>query len=247
MHRHLAIETWSRRTSWLHQRDARAKLAVLLASLIAISTTSMAARSFHVSSVVYAVVLILGVLSARLPIAGLLLRAAWVLPFSLTFAVLVYWSGDAARATGMLEKSYLSAVATLLFVATTPLEKWTAGLDQWHCPRTLILVMQFLYRYLFLIADQAHRMMNAAELRRGVSKRLSGLRSPRSGFQSASGAVGVLFARSWQRSEAVYQAMCARGFTGRFPSAAAPRFRAADAVFLIAGLMATIAVRLLIA
>jgi cobalt/nickel transport system permease protein len=241
----LAMDRWSRGASWLHRRDARAKLAILLGLLIAISTTSPASQSFQLSLLFYATVVMLGTALARLPFAALLLRAAWVLPFSLTFAGLVYWSGDSSRAIAMIEKSYLSACTTLLFVATTPVEEWTAALEHWHVPPALVLVVQFLYRYLFVIVDQAHRMRQASSLRRGVSRGL--FKKPNAQgtlLEGAAGAVGVLFAVSWKRAGGVHQAMSARGFKGSFPAAGSSAFLAVDAVFLAVGLTLLAALRI---
>src|SRR6185295_4560652 len=98
----------------------------------------------------------------------------------------------------------------------------------------LILVIQFVYRYLFVIAEQAQRMRWAA-LCRG-----------RGSFRLAAGLVGVLFARSWQRADGVYHSMLARGFRGRFvPSPLAP-FHAIDALFLFACLAGCLAIRILL-
>jgi cobalt/nickel transport system permease protein len=96
------------------------------------------------------------------------------------------------------------------------------------------------YRYLFVIAEQAQRMRWAAACR-GSQKR------PRSQeFRLAAGLVGVLFARSWQRADGIYHAMLARGFRGRFvPGGPAP-FRASDAVFLSACLAGCLAIRMLL-
>src|SRR4029077_6903317 len=96
------------------------------------------------------------------PILGLTGRAALILPFSATFAVLTWWSGDSMRALALAEKSFLSGMAALLLVATTPLTGWTAALESWRVPKMLILVIQFVYRYLFVIAEQAQRMRWAA-------------------------------------------------------------------------------------
>jgi cobalt/nickel transport system permease protein len=217
----------------LHQRDPRAKLAALLVFLIALSTTPPAAQAAFAA---YAVLLILAANIARLPILGLAGRAALVLPFSATFALLTWWSGDSLRALALAEKSFLSGTAALLLVGTTPLTGWTAALESWRAPRILILVIQFVYRYLFVIAEQAQRMRWAA-LCRG---------SHRGGFRSAAGLVGVLFARSWQRADGIYHAMLGRGFRGRFVPAAPAPFRASDAVFFSACLAGCLAIRILL-
>jgi cobalt/nickel transport system permease protein len=63
-------------------------------------------------------------------------------------------------------------------------------------------------------------------------------------FRAATGAVGVLFARSWERAEGIHRAMLARGFTGSFLFLERPHFHAADIVFFFAAASAAVAVRL---
>jgi cobalt/nickel transport system permease protein len=234
---HLVIDRWSRGSSVLHQRDPRAKLAALLVFLIALSTTPAAAQWAFAG---YAALLLVAVSRARLPILGLAARAALILPFSATFALLTWWSGDSLRALSLAEKSFLSGVAALLFVGTTPLTGWTAALESWRVPRMLILVIQFVYRYLFVIAEQAQRIRWAA-LSRGSQKQ-----SRAGGFRLAAALVGVLFARSWHRADGIYHSMLARGFRGRFVPAAPAPFRASDAVFFSACLAGCVAIRILL-
>jgi cobalt/nickel transport system permease protein len=231
---HLVIDRWSRGSSPLHRRDPRAKLAALLVFLIALSTTRPAAQWAFGA---YAILLIVAVNRARLPLLGLAGRAALVLPFSATFALITWWSGDSLRALALAEKSFLSGMAALLLVATTPLTGWTAALESWHAPRMLILVIQFVYRYLFVIAEQTQRMRWAAVSRGSHTT---------GGFRLAAGLVGVLFARSWQRADGIYHAMLARGFRGRFVPAAPAPFRASDALFFSACLAGCLAIRILL-
>ena len=94
---HLVIDRWSRGSSSLHQRDPRAKLAALLVFLIVLSTTRPAAQCGFRA---YAILLVIAANSARLPILGLAGRAALVLPFSATFALLTWWSGDSYAGAG---------------------------------------------------------------------------------------------------------------------------------------------------
>ena len=166
----------------------------------------------------------MGIAASKLPAAALLRRAALVLPFSACFAILTWWSGDPVRAIALAEKSFFSGLAALLLIATTPLTELLRGLEWFRVPRRLLLVIQFLYRYLFVISEQAQHMRLAARSRRGTGKT--------GGFQASAGALGVLFARSWERADGIYQAMLARGFTGRFRPLARPPFGAADAMFL---------------
>jgi cobalt/nickel transport system permease protein len=226
---HVVVERWSRQKSPLHARDARAKLGALLVFLIAVSTTDAGAQTAFAA---YAALLLAAIAAARLPFDALLRRAALVLPFSATFALITWWSGDPARALALAEKSFLSGLAALLLVATTPIPDLLRGLETWRVPRMLILVIQFLYRYLFVISEQAQHMKLAAASRRGWR------------FHAAAGALGVLFARSWERADGIYRAMLARGFSGRFPILSPPHWHAADAVFFCAAVSASVAIRL---
>jgi energy-coupling factor transporter transmembrane protein EcfT len=50
-------------------------------------------------------------------------------------------------------------------------------------------------------------------------------------FRQAAGALGVLFARSWARAQAIHRAMISRGFDGHMPALTRPQFSLADAGF----------------
>ena len=210
---------------------AGAKLGALADFLVAVSTTSEHAQAAFGG---YAALLLIALFVSRLP-AAVVRRAALVLPFSATFAVITWWSGDHMRAFSLAEKSFLSGLAALLLVATTPLTELLHGLESLGVPRPLILVVQFLYRYLFVISEQAQHMRLAAISRQGPGRA--------SRFRAAAGALGVLFARSWERADGIYRAMLARGFSGRFPLMAPKRFDVRDAAFLCVCAGAAIAVR----
>jgi len=219
---HVVLEGWSRRGSVLHRRDARAKALALLAFLILLAT---AHRGFPALASAYFLLLAGALAAARLPMAQALGKAAIVLPFSLLFAAASWLAGDPQRALHLVVKSYLSALAAVWLASTTPLAELLRGLEALGLPRFLVAVAQFVYRYLFVVSEQAQHMRLAAAARGGRLLRL--------GFQAAAGAVAVLFARSYARAEGVHAAMLARGFEGRFHPLTPPRFTAADAAFLL--------------
>jgi cobalt/nickel transport system permease protein len=237
MHHALAVDRWSRGASPLHARDARAKLAAALVFLVAVSTTRPGA---HIAFGLYAALIVTAAALARLPIAALARRAALVLPFSATFAAITWWSGDPARALALAEKSLLCGFAALLLIATTPVNDLLRALEWLAVPRPLILVTQFLYRYLFVISEQAQHMYLAAQCRRGNSAQRSRFSAR---FSAAGGALGVLFARSWERADGIYRAMLARGFNGHFSRLAPLRFSAADAAFVFLAASVSIGIR----
>jgi cobalt/nickel transport system permease protein len=165
-------------------------------------------------------------------------KAAIVLPFTVTFASVSWLAGDPGRAVSLVVKSYLSALAVLVVVASTPLPALLTGMESLGAPRFLVLVVQFLYRYLFVIAGQAAGMRVAS-----VSRASQSAGGRRRGFRAASGALSVLFARSCARAEGVHRAMLARAFDRHFPLLSPSRWRASDGFFLAAAIMAAAGLR----
>jgi cobalt/nickel transport system permease protein len=232
--RHVVLERWSGGASWLHRRDPRAKLLSLLVLLIALATAGASAREL---SLLLFAMLVAALTWARLPVAAALARAAVVFSFTLPLALLSILAGDAGRAGVLVCKSYISSLAVVLVVATTPMPILLAGLESSGFPRFLLMVAQFVYRYLFVVGEEASRMRRAAWSRGSSIRRAAG-------FRAAAGAVGALFARSYARAEAIHRAMLARGFRGRLPTLSRPRFTAADAIFTILSTGAVLAARL---
>jgi cobalt/nickel transport system permease protein len=230
---HVVVERWSRLDSTLHRLDPRAKLAGLLCFLVAVSTTPAGAQTAFLA---FAALLSIAAILSRLPFAALLRRALLVLPFTATFALITWWSGDPVRALALAERTLLSGLAALLLIGTTALPQLAAALETLGAPRTLLLVVQFLYRYLFVISEQAQHMRLAAQSRQGSA-------GGKWRFRSAGGALSVLFARSSERADGIYRAMLARGFDGRFPTAAPATFATRDVLFLTATVALCLAIR----
>ncbi len=232
---HVLLDRWSQGNSPLHRRDPRAKIITLLTFLVVLATTPPNAA---VALLTYSALLAAAILISALPLAKVLIRAAIVLPFSLTFGVISWLAGEPARALALVEKSYLSTVAVLLLAGTTPLPSLLAGLERLGTPKLLVMIAQFLYRYLFVLSEQAQHMRLAASCRRGAGQMRS------ASFRAAAGTLAVLFARSYERAEGIHQAMRARGFSDRFSLLRPTRFRFSDSVFVAVASALLILVRL---
>ncbi len=222
---YIVLDRLSRADSYLHRIDGRFKIAALLVTLIIVSTTT------HLSGVCaggYLALLMLAVALSRLPAIWLLQRACTVLPFTAMFAGIAWWTQGSEHALALLAKSYLSALAVLLVVATTPMPELLDSAARLGLPALLVTVIQFLYRYLFLIVDQAHRMWSAARLR-GAGRGQVPLRERAS---AAAGSLAVLFARSMLKAERIHMSMISRGFQGNMPLRAARRAGWNDFAFL---------------
>jgi cobalt/nickel transport system permease protein len=235
---HVVLDRWSRGASAVHRRDPRAKIVALVVFLVVLAT---AHRGLTLMAPALLALLISVLFWAGIPIGAALARAALVLPFTAGFAFLSWFIGDSARAFSLLAKSYLSALAVLVVVSTTPLPALVKGLEMTGAPRFLLVVAQFLYRYLFVISEEAQHWSKAAAARGATARdwMAAGLR-----FRAAAGAAGVLFARSYARAEDIHRAMLARGFEGRFHPVQMTRFGLADAAFATVASLIPLALRI---
>jgi len=234
---HVVLERWSRGASFFHARDPRAKILVALVFLVSVATTPMISPW---PAVCYGFVLMAAGLIARLPLTAMAVRSAVVLPFSAIFAIMTFLAGNGAKAAELVQKSYFSALIVLLLLATTPLTDLLRGLESVGVPAFLLTVIQFLYRYLFVVSEQAQHMRLAAGSRGSF---LASPRRARHWLRAAGGALAVLFARSYLRAEGIHRAMLARGFRGRFPAFHQPRFRVSDGIFSVLGIALLISLR----
>lgn len=228
---HFVLDEWNRRPGWLQKRDARAKLVVLLAYLAALATMPALAPG---AAIGFGALAAAGAALGRLPAAGIMLRAAAVLPFALFFAAGAWLSGAPGKGAELALRSYLSAVAVLAVMGSTPMAGLLRAMESLGAPRFLVLVVHFLYRYLFVLSEQAQHMRLAAASR-GLDR--AGFRRSRGLWKAAAGALAVLFARSQARAEAIHRAMLARGYSGRIVWMRAGGMGTGDWLFLAAGLM----------
>ena len=89
----------------------------------------------------------------------------------------------------------------------------STALRSMRLPAILVSIVSFMYRYLAVIGEEAGRMRRATGLPLGLGGRSRReCRLARQGHGRRM--VGSLFVRSYERSERVYAAMLARGFDG---------------------------------
>lgn len=237
--KHDFIDRYSRLESPVHERDARAKTVALFAIVIACVTTPPKA---WFAFCIYAGLVVVIAVASRVPFRYLLTRALVVLPFILVVAVFVPFvhRGGGTVDLGLFHvsrngllvlwnvtvKSLISVSCLILLTSTTQFADLMHGFERLHIPSFFTLVSSFMYRYVFIIIDEAERMKRARDSRNYRGRWL--WQAKVIGWMIAS-----LFLRSQARAERVYQAMCARGFDGTFPRWTESHMKAADYVFMI--------------
>jgi cobalt/nickel transport system permease protein len=124
-----------------------------------------------------------------------------------------------------------SAVALLMepLLATAPLTVTVAGLARMGVPRRLTELLLISHRYIYVFVHEARRMQIGMDVR-GFRKSTS-----LATLRSVGNYVGMLFVRSFERTERVHAAMLARGYQGHWPQPISFNVQPAD--YLKAGVV----------
>jgi cobalt/nickel transport system permease protein len=215
----------------LHTMDARVKVLFTLAFIVSLSLSPHGAWPAYV--LFFSLSLSLA-LASRLGLAVVFKRSLLALPFALAALPLIF-TGPPPRyplewlpmvpllysPTGMERflsiavKSWISVQAAILLSATTRFPDLLAALRQLGVPRLLVAVTGLMWRYLFVMFEEVTRLLRARTSRSTNSipgKKAGG--SLRWRAKVAGGMAGSLFLRSLERSDRIYAAMLARGYTG---------------------------------
>jgi cobalt/nickel transport system permease protein len=250
MHVHW-IDQYRKGSSLVHRLDARVKLVLTFAFILVASLTPNGAWS------AFALLFAFSVGATLLSGLGIMLvqrRALVAMPFAMA-AVTVLFSTDGpvlfsisvgswhiqATEPGLVRfltivlKSWLSVQIAVILAGTTPFPDLMNGMRSLRFPRVLVAVVSFMWRYVFVLADEAMRLSRARDARSAV----------RPGFKSGGkiswrakvvgGMAGNLFIRSYARSERIYQAMAARGYEGELRTLTPPEFHRYDVAICLAG------------
>jgi cobalt/nickel transport system permease protein len=102
----------------------------------------------------------------------------------------------------------------ILMVATTSFPDLLHALRHLRVPEVLVSIISFMYRYLFVLVDEALRLLRAREARSALRQGQSGGGSITWRARTAGNMAGQLFLRSFDRSERIFSAMQSRGFSG---------------------------------
>ena len=201
--RHDFLDRYSRLASPVHALPAWLKA---LATLTLVMAMAVARPSWWPALVVATALLVAGAWLSRIP-AGFLLRRLLLLePVVVVVATLALWQPDGGMWFALLvARSTLSLAALILFTNTTPFGEVLELLRRCRVPSLLVTVLALMYRYVFVLVDEAARLQRAR-----ASRAFS--RSAARSWRSVASGAGQLFVRSSERAERVFTAMCARGW-----------------------------------
>lgn len=193
----------SRVESPVHRLPAALKLFAALAIVL---TTVLLPRTQFTGLAVIAAILIVVVILSRLAVLFLLKRLLLLEPLVIGVAVLMLFQPDGVRVfLGILFKTNLCLLTTILLSSTTPFTEMLRVLKQLHVPWLMVSTLTLMHRYLFVLADEAERMRRARASRTFTRRK-------RFQWRTLSTVAGQLFIRASERAERIYDAMCARGW-----------------------------------
>lgn len=191
--KHLFIDKYSNLNSPIHRINPRIKFIfgvgfILLAIFIPLDYF-----------IFLLPLLLILVLLSHVPLIYFIQRSLVILPFALLVAISGNWD--------KLLRGYVSILTVILLSSTTRFPDLLKAFQGIGCPRLIIMVMAFMYRYIYVLIDELMRMKRAHDSRILKHNRWVEIKT-------LTNLIGVLFVRSYERAERVYIAMCSRGFTG---------------------------------
>jgi cobalt/nickel transport system permease protein len=253
MHVHF-LDPYQPRRSPVHSLDGRIKLLLTLAFILSVALTPIGAWPVYI--LMFSLMLCVEVIS-DLGVRYVLKRSLLAFPFVLAALPVIFTASGAAafeltigpwaltvtqpgleRFLSIACKSWISVQAAVVLAASTPFPNLLAAMRAIHVPRLLVAIFSLMWRYLFVLADEALRLMRARAARSSHSEnpalKAGGSLTWRA--QVAGGMAGGLFLRSIERSDRIYMAMVARGYDGEVRALPSPGLRPAHWATLLSGL-----------
>ena len=254
MHIHF-LDPYQLRRSPVHSLDARVKLILAAAFILTVALAPPGAWPVYL--LLLAFLLAVEILS-DLGIRYVVRRSLLAVPFVLAAVPVVFtiagpaiftleigsWTLTATqpgmeRFISITLKSWLSIQAAILLTASTPFPDLLAAMRAVRVPRLLVAVFSLMWRYLYVMADEAIRLLRARSARSGTlavpTLKPGGSLAWRA--RVAGGMAGNLFLRAFERSDRIYMAMLARGYTGDIRSFAPAPLKQTDWLILYLSLL----------
>lgn len=211
------MDLLSYRETPLHRLDPRAKLVATAAFLVAVVSFGKYEISMLLPFTIYPVYLLT---SGNLPVNYILKKVLYISPFALMIgifnplfdhAVVVTIAGTGISGgwisfLSIMVRFLLTVTSVLALIGCTGFHSICFAMNRLGAPKAFTVQLLFLYRYIFVLAEEAARMVRARNLRsfngRGRGIRVYGP------------IVGNLLLRTMDRAQRIHRAMVCRGFDG---------------------------------
>jgi len=201
--RHDFLDRYSRLDSPIHRLPTIVKLLGALGVVTASVSVSFTHPWFFV--MVAGLLLILSAFTT-IPWRFIFGRLVLLEPFALGIALMALLQENGGMLfLAILVKSTLCLLTVILLSNTTPFASLLQTMKRLGVPRLLVTILALMYRYLFVLIDEAERLNRAR-----ASRTFSASRTKK--WHMLASLIGQLFVRSTERAERIYAAMTARGW-----------------------------------
>lgn len=208
------LDALSRRNSAVHRLDPRTKIFLTIGFILAVTSHPRYAITQLLPFAVFPIFL---ASAADLPTGYIMGRLLIASPFAVLVGVFnpvidreilvaiggIGISGGWISFASIILRYLLCMSAALILIATTGFYKICGSLRVMKVPAVLTIQFMLLYRYLYLLTEEAIRLIRARRLR-SFGKR-------RHGMKSTSALIASLLSRTIRRANRIHEAMSARG------------------------------------
>jgi cobalt/nickel transport system permease protein len=230
------LDTLASQETRLHRLDPRAKILATLAFVVAVVSFGKYEISAMLPFAVYPLVMMS---AGNIPLSFVARKLLIVSPFIIFVGIFnplldrdilltlgsLTVSGGWVSFISIVLRAVLTLSAVMALLATTGMSGIAAGMEKLGVPRVFIVQLLFLYRYLFVLAEEALRLTRARALR-SFGRQGRGLRP-------YAALLGHLLLRTLDRADRIHRAMLARGFDGEFRRLRPLRFGGRELLFFL--------------
>jgi cobalt/nickel transport system permease protein len=220
--RHNFIDRYAALDSPLHSLESRTKLLAFAALIVAVLCIPVGSGSLFFVYF-FAAAILMGI--SQIPLGYIVGRTLIILPFIMLVSLAAPWKGYAGFGP-LFIRAILCLILLILLTNTTRFVELLRGLRKFGCPQILVMNFGFLYRYIFVLTEEAMRMKQARDCRR--VRRAPFLEE----LKMLGSMLGTLLIRSFERAERMHSAMLSRGYSGEFPVVSPKRVSWQDLAFL---------------
>jgi cobalt/nickel transport system permease protein len=231
------IDQLSYKDTFVHRLDPRAKLIATLLFLFTVISFSKYEIAALLPFFLYPMLLMT---IGEIPFMFIFKKVLLVSPFAVFIGIFnpLLDSGQVSIFQGLtisagwlsffsiILKFTLTVSTALLLIATTSFPAVCHALRQLRLPSLFVSQLSFLYRYIFVLMEETMRIVRARNMR-SYGQRGKGIRT----FVRI---VGILFIRTVERAERIYNAMLSRGFQGDMPALKRFHIKTGDVIFALA-------------
>ncbi len=220
----------------IHRLDPRAKLVTTLVFVLCVVSFG----KYEVSGLLPYLLFPVSMISlGRLPVGYLLRKVLIVAPFAVMVGIFNPWidrellirlgpvgvAGGWVSFLSILVRFFLTIGTAFILIATTSFHGLCLALQRLGVPQVLTVQLLFVYRYLFVLGDEAVRLVRARALRSFAGRG--------QGMKVFGHMVGHLLLRTMDRAQRIHLAMLCRGFTGELHLGRTLRIGAPELTFTL--------------